>query len=409
MTDTSIPEVYKSDHLFLLVGMNPLPNYVAVQLMAADGATLYLLHSKTTFDIAQRLKASIEAARSSFQVIPREINETDGQQIERQVRAILNGVSPKPAPYSVGLNYTGGTKPMAVHSYRVIKQAFPLGIFSYLDAGSLRMFIAKGDEPTQSPIVGAEVTLGLEELMKLHGYKLAKPPAKAGRNADLSHMIALVHSTPDSFKQWRNWIMLPDSTSKLSSLLEYPALASVWQFFQSICGGSEPTESKVAQALGASDFKGLSKYFIAEWLEEYALEGIGLFAEEIGINHYGMNLLLRQGSSHDFELDVAAMYGYQLFAISCTATEEVDKREEATKPGRAKEHLMEAFVRARQLGGDEARYGVVSCVQNPAALQREIEQQWDAEGKVWVFGMYDLPYLAERLKLWFTTANKERR
>jgi len=405
MIDTTIPEVYKSDHLFLLVGTNPLPNYVAVQLMAADDATLYLLHSKTTFDIAQRLKASIEAARSSFQVIPREINETDGQKIERQIQAILDGILPKPPPNKVGLNYTGGTKPMAVHTYRVIKQAFPQGIFSYLDAGSLRMFIAKEDEPTQSPFVGQELTLELDKLLELHGYKLSKT-RREPEHPEFFLALAQIHSNPDGFHEWKGswdvrkqskgWLKTDRPLTTLPTREEYPHLEPIIGLFEE--NGGDPDQ--IARQLGLATLDNCYKWFDGIWLEEYTLHALKKFADELGMKHYGINLNLHRSGARDFELDIAAMYGYQLFAISCIATEVA---------GKAKEHLMEAFVRARQLGGDEARYGVVSCVQNPAALQREIEQQWDAEGKVWVFGMYDLPYLAEQVKLWFTPANKERR
>jgi hypothetical protein len=41
-TPPVIPDSYKSDHLFLLVGTNPLPNFVAATLMLKPQGQLYL-------------------------------------------------------------------------------------------------------------------------------------------------------------------------------------------------------------------------------------------------------------------------------------------------------------------------------------------------------------------------------
>ena len=54
----------------------------------------------------------------------------------------------------------------------------------------------------------------------------------------------------------------------------------------------------------------------------------------------------------------------------------------------AKEHLLEVFTRAGQLGGEEARYASVTLCdeKNVKELQNEVSQSWDAKGKIKVFG-----------------------
>lgn len=102
--------------------------------------------------------------------------------------------------------------------------------------------------------------------------------------------------------------------------------------------------------------------------------------------------------SNRFELDVAAMIGYQLFAISCMA---------AVPKGRAayKEHLLEAFVRARQLGGDEARVGLVCFYADAAQLEAELQETWLTQDAIRVFGRSHLPDLDIHLRDWFESAN----
>ena len=66
------------------------------------------------------------------------------------------------------------------------------------------------------------------------------------------------------------------------------------------------------------------------------------------------------------------------------------------------------FVRARQLGGDEARFSLVCCLENPGAMEKDVNQVWGAEGKIRVFGREHLLDLAQHLRDWITTAGQIR-
>ena len=74
-----------------------------------------------------------------------------------------------------------------------------------------------------------------------------------------------------------------------------------------------------------------------------------------------------------FELDVAAAIGYQLFVFSCKA--EPDN-------GACKEGFLEVFVRAQQLGGEEARCILVTLLEAPQTLENELASALNAEGKL---------------------------
>ena len=78
-----------------------------------------------------------------------------------------------------------------------------------------------------------------------------------------------------------------------------------------------------------------------------------------------------RGPAPDFELDVVAIGGTSCFycrALQPKAMEKMDGQ--ATKTSRRapataakqRSHLFEAYMRARQVGGDEARAGLISCV-----------------------------------------------
>ena len=153
------------------------------------------------------------------------------------------------------------------------------------------------------------------------------------------------------------------------------------------------TLGDAAQAAGLKHAGHLAEWLDGKWLEHYTLGAFQQVADQCKIHNYGMNL--EPIGEPKFEFDVAAMRGYQLFAISCTTEHEV---------GRCKLKLFEAYLRARQLGGDEARVGLVCCYGNPDYLRHQVERAWDAQGKVRVFGRADLPTLPASLVDWFNTA-----
>jgi NAD(P)H-hydrate repair Nnr-like enzyme with NAD(P)H-hydrate epimerase domain len=63
--------------------------------------------------------------------------------------------------------------------------------------------------------------------------------------------------------------------------------------------------------------------------------------------------------------------------------------------------LFEAYVRARNLAGDEARVGLVCMAKEPKKIEQEMVRSWDVEGKVRVWGHQHLPKFSEQLVDWF--------
>ncbi|MGB7059296.1 MAG: hypothetical protein WBD58_16455, partial [Geitlerinemataceae cyanobacterium] len=110
---------HRVDNLFLLVGENPLPNYVAARLLLKKGGTPYLVYTTDTEKQADRLQTRLSnesMGLNSAQRVPLNDYEADAYHIKKAVcdrlETIENG--------TIGLNYTGGTKAMAVHAYRAV-------------------------------------------------------------------------------------------------------------------------------------------------------------------------------------------------------------------------------------------------------------------------------------------------
>ena len=108
---------HKVDHLFLLIGENPLPNYVAARLLLNKGGTPYLVYTRGTKDPAERLQTILSKepiGLKTAQLVPLNDYESDAYHIQKEIRNRRESITDG----KIGLNYTGGTKAMAVHAYR---------------------------------------------------------------------------------------------------------------------------------------------------------------------------------------------------------------------------------------------------------------------------------------------------
>jgi len=439
---------YRTQHLLLLVGSNPLPNFVAARLLTKPDATVWLLHSDgadgepSTGQAAERLRDALydkcPDLKEHIHLEP--IPSADSLEIYNRVQNIICDLKGE-----IGLSYAGGTKPMSVHTYRAIEHALadrtPRPVFSYLDPRKLALRIDRqGTKPgakigiLKEPAIRDLVETSLEELAALHGYKRTKgetwvDPDTFPELAELCAAIAQVHSKSEGIVQWRRW-MEEEKFTTLPHATKYPELKPVSDMLDNLCSGPGlATTEKVAILLrphnpGAA-LVDCSKWFNGGWLEDHSLICIRQIASQLQLKSFGNRLFfeaVKQGAKGDrkpdtFDLDVAAILGYQLFAVSCITTE-AEEKEGAGKNNddqrknpkgqfrNVKNHLFEVFVRARQMGGDEARIGLVCCVDDPGRLQEKIARDWDAEGKLRVFGRSDLQNLASKFADWFKTANQ---
>lgn len=363
---------------------DPLPNYVAAQLLLADEGHLYLVHSSETDAFADRICEALGITDPRRRTKIHVSNLLDGYQMYQEVSRHAEGLQ------DVHLNYTGGTKMMVASSYRAIREASQDASFSYLDK-SLTLIIDHSTCTAERYSVGTSVHLSLETLLKMHGVTFDKE--RIGQNAKLPHLcqtLAQLHTTKQGVEAWYDWRR--NRSNGWSNFPKgEPLLGEFEGTLRKICG-AEPTRERVAEALGFDNLNKLINWFKGDWLEHFTLHNLKqVIASRKDVLDFGMNLHC-QGDEYHFEFDVAAMRGYQLFAISCIAS---------NQKSQCKEHLFEAYVRARQMGGDEARTALVCAYQSPARLLAEIEKPWDAQGKLRVFGARHLPNLEDHLHRWF--------
>lgn len=162
------------------------------------------------------------------------------------------------------------------------------------------------------------------------------------------------------------------------------------------------------------------KWLSGTWLESALLSALQNCPQELHLKEWYMDLKLKAGDTK-FQFDVVAIRGYQLFAFSCTtesAGHENDKERRGifnsrleSGPGRGllKQKLFEAYVRARQMGGDEACVALVCCMEQEEAdkLQEEVRRDISPEGRIRVFGRECLADLTGNITDWIRQQSKE--
>lgn len=397
-------EKHKADHLLLLLGKNPLPNAVAGQLLGKQDGSITLLYTADTAPAVRSLESFLMGANFNP---PVQIDEADANSIFKGIfKALVEGKS-----QSIGLHYTGGTKAMSVHAYRAVERwcdqygASCQTIFSYLDARSLEIVFDPVDPESDSGeriYVGNRVEVSLEQLISLHGWSFIKkqgkpvPPVIHALLPEVASALALVHSTSDSIEAWKAWKSAYIQSGWIWPLPDAPLLADVRKTMEEgLCCSSGQIEAENTAkkfGIGNQDLRlWLNGGF---WLEHHVLQCLTELSESLELKDCCQGSKIAVPGGTDFDLDVVALHSYQLFAFSCGIGSNLDDKK-YLKP-----KLFEVFVRARQLGGDEARVALVSNYPDPDGLQSEIRNEFDSEERIKVFGQPHLSDLKVAIACW---------
>jgi hypothetical protein len=170
------------NNLILLIGTNPLPNFVVTEYFIKNNLSLkniWLVYSEKinfqegTYIYAENLSKSLKVRHPNnpvtFNYIPLS-DISNANRISSQIKELL--ISKLDEKSTVHLNYTGGTKVMGTHVYLTIKLDTTKRLeksFSYLDSRSFRIVYDKNDVVTKD--LREEVSLTFDELIKLHGFE----------------------------------------------------------------------------------------------------------------------------------------------------------------------------------------------------------------------------------------------
>ncbi len=370
--------------LILLVGTNPLPNYVVAQFLKDETAKIFLVHTDTTREIAHGLR-NVLSDKETICLVELE-SEWDASKIGRNLGKMIK----RSPDLKLHLNYTGGTKAMAVHVYQWVKENCPDAWFSYLDARSHRLVYDNRREPSEllTEVVHIE---SIEDLLKLHSYTPKPPKDKESPFPDANLMLAnliedkLIHD----FIDFKNRILCSvyyskDKNSWFDKKAKLQTHQSTTEIREFVAKGNReiadnnwlkellvsfPPENRIINEDGllweADDgasnkevdsrvLKSVKDFLDGKWLEFHVYNVLReLLAEKKEEGWlYGISLEATSGNDKEFELDIYAVKGYRLFGISVTTADWYH----------AKSKAFEVIHRVRQIGGDEAKAMLIADI-----------------------------------------------
>ena len=397
--------------LVLLVGTNPLPNYVVLKLLIQHCTHLqrvWLIHSELREAYGQA--GTKEFAENIAKVFKQEFNDYKLEFRFVPLRDLSSAISiyqdlqekmyhQIPADAVIHLNYTGGTKTMAVHVYRSLEENFKDWVyFSYLDG---RQFKLNLDQPAQciSSDLLDLVTIELEDLIKLHSYQIENRNQNGLEVETTKLFIDLIEENKLSkYLQWqkkfRTYYYANDkfidrtrkfceknglleegriNESKVRALQDKFAQTTEGFILRLIRTLPEPNILDENGKLWIPDpenvinnsfcrrVKPVVEFLGGKWLEGYVANIIrqNLLSDVRFKDKYKKRVIkvehnweIKKGNK-PFELDVIVLNGYQICGISCTTSD---------KEGLCKNKGFEILHRTTQIGGEEAKAILVTCL-----------------------------------------------
>lgn len=408
-------------HLFLLVGKNPLPNYVAAKLLIEQGSTVHFVYSTETEIFKKNLDSKLRSQLGTSFFSSNDIHLTDPSDaldIKNAVKPAFDNIG----QYSeIDLNYTGGTKAMSVHVYRAIEEFGKakncISRFSYLDPRKLKLCYDNQSAGLTTAPIGLnqpssdgfkKTKLKLREIIELHslifqrrGDNFEKFPFDKVRFPDLLAVLSELRSDENKWQIYQTFrnesykrLEFPNQNTEITIPNELDDLIEpINKIGRQFCGKDliENGILKFGNLTNQSHRKSLGKFLLSTWLESFVLQKIIEVADE-NIEDFGTSLFIAKPNNPIqtfMEIDVFAVRGYQLFAISCSVAKDKDER---------KDKLFEIAHRAKQLGGDEARIGLVCFAEGEQLISLKNQLK---EDNIKVFGKPDLKELEIGLKSWF--------
>lgn len=407
--------------LILLIGTNPLPNYVVAKYFSKNKNNptlqrIWLVHSEEknhqagtniqAENLGGILKKQPDFNKDIFMVALSDVS--NAQAIVSDINSLLIRHESLPKGASVHLNYTGGTKVMGVHVYHAVKQEEQKNLsksYSYLDGRNFRIVDDSGRVIADD--LRGEISISFEEMIKLHGFSRVNKASDPGFSLAIEGFITLVNNNRlnDYYridnggynralfvreekgyekKTHQLAMRIKDLKDDLRRYKPKGAFLSIvnampegYRFFDTSGQFVSPTmDTHCDHAI---------KFLDGGWLEEYVYTVLKKeFKKPYSIDkNWEIQKENWENTKNKFQLDVLLLRGYQLTGVSCTTS---------TDKSLCKSKGFEIIHRTRQIGGDEAKAIILTrlCNEPTETLQEELTvDTGSTSSNILALGVYD--------------------
>ena len=391
---------FKFENLVLIVGTNPLPNYVVANYFIQKNLNLkkiYLLHSEQTptqagtniyaENLTIQLTALIEKSGKNIEVAFQNLQIKDVAKKRSIEEVVQNQIIDKIEGWSkVHLDYTGGTKSMTTYTYLTFHNNHKnLEMsYSYLDARGYKLVF---DNSYIEYNLLKFVSISFSQLIGLHGFirknkdkyeilKTFEDPLKEFSNLIEKGNINDFYSKKGGYtrkiylnKEGKLDPSVDESSVKFKE--HYSSKNSINSEFSSVVGQMNAdlkifnSEGNFNCKISKKNLTRAVKFLDGDWLELYVHQ----LLKEAPLSNYE-NLLDWEikkpvWKNNYFQIDNILMKGYQLIGISCTT---------AYEKSLCKNKGFEILLRTQQIGGSEAKSVLLTRMpkQNIEILQEDL-------------------------------------
>ena len=426
------------EYLYLLIGTNPLSNYVVADYFLQNEPTLkeiHLIHSSEDLEnnivstelYALNLKQVLEKQSDCtrcVQFICHDISIKDSKSIRAGLTmflkaAVIGDLETEKPKQNVHLDYSGGTKEMAMHSYETFKEIFGGSVsFSYFDSRRNVLKydfgdkdeVEKNDEKNNSVFVDLsnKVKIDFEDLFLLHGYQRESIERDEIFKVDYFKNFLLMLQDPENFCNYLRWrefflktyvknqknipanglqkldeLLPPDFSIsprlKEDLFLKIHEVSPEISFIENV--GGEWYLRKEISNKQSDKLEETRKYIVGKWFEQYIYLILKENFYDIGfVSSVDLNLFI-QTDKKNFEIDAAVIKGYELCGISCTT----DKTQSLCKS-----KGFEILHRTKQIAGNNSKAILMTFMneENTKELDEDLSEILD--DRILVFGRNDL-------------------
>ena len=392
--------------LIATVGSNPLPVVVSIRALEPD--RLRLLYTEDVRQVTNRINDHLRGKLPNCEILPLEIKD---YQKAGSIYKTLGGITEDWATTS--LNYTGGTKLMAVHVYSFWreKSGRPENA-SYLGSDG-RLYFDAIKEPLQEKQLPK---LSLAELCQLHFDKQPKKPGDQHldeKRLNLAKKILhfICENGFDNYRGYLPPLYCENGSAKLDGYNFAAPIKCSWNAAKEYNFKKDGAFLKMdlsqlfknldVKATNIEEFSGWldgdsynrknsqdkaktnldnAKWLYSLWLEVWLADQLYRMTTSDGnkiFDEVHHNVAIGD-KPDDFEMDVVAVRGYRLFLFSCT----VDDKDYLVKS-----KLFEANNRTVRIGGEHACAAMVCLHKSPQLVLQTVQaEHWPGYDTLRLFG-----------------------
>lgn len=367
--------------LITLVGSNPLPVYVSIVALLKFGhefdRILFVFSSGTKCYTDYVIKALQSKGYHGNGYVYCDLGQDQRNSTEIRTKVLETLQNLGQNITMIHYNYTGGTKTMALNTYRAILEyvrcmnGIPLEL-SDLNPDTHKLSILEGSSARQIPVDGnllKDIKCNLDEIVALHGlsakkYGLRERPANPYLGMDTPKVyyqfVEALFKDPKLLSGYHDkWCQYRDHKNKVYDQLSklgcsnFPAITKELGIPRRV-----PQLAKFGSTPGwETKLYEFGQFVDGKWLEQYVFETLHDMVTDKSMicDDLRMGYEVKLSGQRKSELDVIVIKGYQLTLISCTTSSSISL---------VKHKAFEAVYRARQLGGEQANIIVVSFLYN---------------------------------------------